>query len=480
MNQSLIPLGILLLVLQATQSPATAAFRFFDPENKAQVPALLSATGFYDDIQAKRITAGAVPFEVNSPLWSDGAAKRRWVVLKPGTRIQFTEVADYYGYPDGAVFVKEFSLDTVPGDAASRLLWETRLLVNKKDSAGADHWHGFSYRWDRQGKDARLVNPDSGKNDAVRIWPQGRTRPSRMKKWTFPSQQQCLRCHLDNWGEAAPRSILGFFTAQLNKEQAGGNQIKRLFDAGVFAPFSPLPDFSKSPRWASLSDASASLDLKARSYLAANCSGCHGDRGIEAGGTFGMCSVNFDFYDMKKPEEKGTARNGALEYQYTSRGNPDSYDSNHIVTPKHPEFSSIMFRQERMNEAQPPADPALWTFDSSFDFGTKSEMPPLARYEADTTALKVLAAWINSLPERSVRLFRGVRPSGEGPRIAGGSIRFPVGASGSGAAVLMDMRGRRHLLESVGPGNWKIPPGLDPGLHVLVLESGKAYRIRLE
>ena len=54
---------------------AKPAFNYFDPDSLDKVPKTLSATGFFDNIATKQVTARAVPFEVNTPLWSDAAGK---------------------------------------------------------------------------------------------------------------------------------------------------------------------------------------------------------------------------------------------------------------------------------------------------------------------------------------------------------------------------------------------------------------------
>jgi hypothetical protein len=150
-------------VFAAFPASSGAAFNYFDPDSVNQVPALLSATGFYDNIATKQITTRAVPFEVNSPLWSDAAGKKRWVLLKPGKSITYKDTTDYYTYPDSTVFIKEFAHDTVPGDTTTRILWETRLLILKKDTATKmDVWHGFSYRWNRQGTCSKARAPCCG------------------------------------------------------------------------------------------------------------------------------------------------------------------------------------------------------------------------------------------------------------------------------------------------------------------------------
>lgn len=80
--------------------------------------------------------------EVNLPLWTDGSHKQRWVILKAGTSFGFREKDDYWDCPDGAVFFKEFTIDTAWGD----LLADTSLKAS------------------------------------IRTWPAGLGKPSRMKK----------------------------------------------------------------------------------------------------------------------------------------------------------------------------------------------------------------------------------------------------------------------------------------------------------
>ena len=205
--------------------PAAAAFNYWDVADTAKAPRTLTATGAYTDIRAGRLVAEAKPFEVNSPLWSDGAHKKRWVLLKPGRSIDFSEHDDYWGYPDSAVFIKQFAIDTIPGDTTSRKRWETRLLINKREfldeATGAmmDRWYGFSYKWNAAGTDANLVGFEDV-NDSIRVFPQGKEKPAVMKKWTFPAAH-CDNCHVSQQSDGLrTRSVLGFFTAQLNRPSA--------------------------------------------------------------------------------------------------------------------------------------------------------------------------------------------------------------------------------------------------------------------
>jgi hypothetical protein len=460
-----------------------AAFNYFDPLDNSKAPALISATGFYDNMATKQVTARAFFYDVNSALWTDAAAKRRWVILKPNARIRYEAATDYYTYPDSTVFVKEFAIDTIPGNAASRILWETRFLILKKDaSTKVDQWYGFTYRWNAQGTDAKLVNMAEGELATAKTYPKGLGQPAVAKKWAFPSQGACNNCHRLTGSTAQARGVLGFFTAQLNRNVTGTNgqsinQLTQFFDSQVFESMTPRPDFTTAPRWAGIKDSTASLDLRARSYLAANCSGCHGKRGKENNASHVL--VNFDFHDMKKPEDFADgSRYLPLEYQQTTAGNPDTPDSNYIVRPKHPEFSSIIWRMSAVTEEPAPADTSTWSFSTAFLVNPAS-MPPVGRFEADTAAIKLVTQWINSLSERANSIRNSPRGAASLPRMVGGQIQFS-GVTGLPAkAWLVNTQGVRLEVRAIGAGRYAVPEGAASGIYSLVLDGKRSYRIVL-
>ncbi len=236
----------------ADPDPAPSGFRYWDPADTAAAPRLLSATGLYASAPGKdaKLVPEARYYEVNSPQWSDAAGKKRWVLLKPGKQIGFREMDDYWDYPDSAVFVQEFAIDTIGGEQKSRVLWETRILVNKKvptDEQGKvmDRWYGFSYKWRPDQQDADLVDMRRGANESIRVWPEGTGdgKAAVMKRWHFPSIYECERCHQTTQpGNLHGRAVAGFFTAQLNREtpdSAGMNQLDWLFAKGVLAGKKP-------------------------------------------------------------------------------------------------------------------------------------------------------------------------------------------------------------------------------------------------
>jgi hypothetical protein len=128
-----------------------------------------------------------------------------------------------------------------------------------------------------------------------------------MKKWRFPNNTECKQCHqversYTQSDSGYGRSILGFFTAQLNRpylEKPSLNQFQFLFDKGLLSG-SALRDWNVSwvPRWPALSQATVNIDRRDRAYLATNCSGCHDLRGIKSGTSVQGHLLNFDFHTM--------------------------------------------------------------------------------------------------------------------------------------------------------------------------------------
>lgn len=455
-----------------------AAFNYWDTADTAKAPRTLSATGIYADIGAGRLVADAKPFEVNSPLWSDGAHKMRWVLLKPGRSIAFSERDDYWGYPDSAVFIKQFSIDTVPGDTASRKRWETRLLINKREvldeATGAmmDHWYGFSYKWNVAGTDADLVG--SGyENDSIRVFPQGRGKPAVMKKWTFPVQS-CDQCHLSRQNDVLhSRSVLGFFTAQLNRSSAADpsqNQLDALFAQGVLQGSKPAA-WTASPRWRAIDDSGATVNARARSYLAANCSGCHGTRG-NANFAADYCHINFDYHDMndslfefrhRNAGSYGTEDSPPLFYPKWDLGNnPLGLDSLYIepelVVPGYPLKSAIVARQTARNTA--PGDYQR----------IRAQMPPYGTFEVNDRAMAVLAQWIRALPATAapgaVALANHrFRPRGV-PFLHGRTLVLPEG-SGKGNVSMLGLDGRALALKRQGRDMYGVPADAPRGLYFI-------------
>jgi hypothetical protein len=129
--------------LAAALFAAAAAAREVPAQAPAAPPARLSETGLYRDIARQEVAADVVPYAPQYPLWTDGAAKRRWIRLPAGSSIDASDPWAWE-FPVGTRFWKEFSF-------GRRV--ETRLI--EKQANG--RWSFATYLWDEDGRDATLA-----------------------------------------------------------------------------------------------------------------------------------------------------------------------------------------------------------------------------------------------------------------------------------------------------------------------------------
>jgi mono/diheme cytochrome c family protein len=162
------------------------------------------------------------------------------------------------------VFVKHFEIETTPGNPASRVRLETRLLAQDVDGV-----RGYSYRWNVEGTEAALL--DGADTRTLTIEPEG--EPPGLLTWEFPSRTQCIACHTEASG-----GVLGLETRQLNASHDYGcvqsNQLAVFDGWGLLEP--PLDsDPSTKPAFPEPLDASEPVESRARAFLHANCAHCH-------------------------------------------------------------------------------------------------------------------------------------------------------------------------------------------------------------
>jgi hypothetical protein len=454
------------LVSVLAPSLVHSAWVHFDPADTTQVPKLFSQTGFYSNMTAKTVTAEAVPYEVNSALWSDHAHKSRWILLKPGAeKIGFDPAKDYFEYPNGAVFVKLFKQDTVYGDTTSRIYWETRVLVNKKRTdtlsvdplglAVRDEWVPFSYRWKADGSDAELVPMGSGAVASMNLLVNGQ---QTFRKWVFPNTQGCNNCHRQFYNGTQGRTVLGFFTAQINRpmlDNPSVNQIQNLFTKNIFSA-TPVPtpaQIAALPKWAAIDDTTADLDLRAKAYIASNCSGCHGTRGIATDAIYLAGEhVNYDFLPSATGElawAKELRNVGSIEYEGMPvvMGADGTRMVPSLIVPGYPEISTVLFRMTVRNRANPSEDAAYSK--------QGSQMPPLGVFEQDTVAIRWLTKWIKEMPPLSIHQGWGGMMAKTPPRLLGETIVLQAGFSGP--VTITGVNGRQFELRRAFGNTYRIP-----------------------
>ncbi len=90
-----------------------------------------------------------IPYDLNTPLFSDYASKYRFVWMPPGTSATYS--ADkVFEFPVGTILAKSFAFPTEDNPDKERLI-ETRLLVHTKKG-----WIGLPYIWNESQTEAHL------------------------------------------------------------------------------------------------------------------------------------------------------------------------------------------------------------------------------------------------------------------------------------------------------------------------------------
>lgn len=320
-------------------------------------PRRLSETGVFKDLKNEAPASGLIPYEVNSPLWSDGAKKERWMVLPTGSPIQFSPKGEWH-FPSGTVFVKTFSLPIDERDPSKLKRLETRFLV--RDTNGGAY--GVTYKWRADNSDADLLT-----NALTEIIPVAAKAPGivRQQPWYYPSSDDCLTCHT-----RAANFVLGVNTRQLNRDEISSqthkpeNQLITWSRLGVFdSPINP-EEVPGLDRLVPITETKAPLEVRVRSYLDSNCSQCH-----RPGGSPVLWDARFD-----TPLSAQGIVSGPAYFHM------DIADAK-VVVPKDL-ARSILY--QRINTAE------------------AKRMPPLARNTVDETAVATVAEWIASLPTESV------------------------------------------------------------------------------
>jgi len=276
------------------------------PAGGPTFPALLSETGLFDDVATLTPATGVIEYEVNAPLWSDGALKRRFIALPAGETIEFS-ATDSWDFPIGTALVKHFELQT--GASTTRL--ETRVFVRQQDD-----WLGFTYFWDGSGDAVLLtraltfeVEWDDGGQ------PMGQT-------WNIPSPGDCLGCHT----EASDR-VLGVRTGQLNRlDPDGQDQLERWSCRDLFRY--RLGASQAFEAWPQAQDLSADVQARARAHLASNCGLCHQPGGPAPGNMDMRFHTRLGDMDLIGVEQdRGDLGLPAPAYRIAPAGSPTPHEA---------------------------------------------------------------------------------------------------------------------------------------------------------
>ena len=190
--------------------------------------------------------AGVTPYNLNTPLFSDYAVKRRTVWMPSGGSATY-DATNVLDFPDGTVFTKSFGFPDDMRKAQPIITWvETRVVWK---TAGI--WQGMSYTWDAAQKVA-TANP--GGEVLSLSWIDGTGQTVTTDGYLVPSVNQCVECHqvsnvFEPIGPKA-RNLNGNFTYPDGSTQ---NQLAYWTSKGLL---SGAPDPSAAPKLAVWNDPS--------------------------------------------------------------------------------------------------------------------------------------------------------------------------------------------------------------------------------
>ncbi len=207
------------------------------------MPRTLAEFGFFTDASARRPGEGLIPYELNTPLWSDGADKLRYIYVPAGETIE----ADGEGllrFPVGSALIKTFAF----GEGEAQRFIETRVMLHR-----ADGWTALPYRWNAEQTEARLAL--AGARLPIT------TPAGEQISYRVPNKNQCKTCHSKD-GAVVP---IGLKARNLSTDLLDTLVMSGRLDVRP-AVANALPDWS---------DDTAGTTALARAYLDVNCAHCH-------------------------------------------------------------------------------------------------------------------------------------------------------------------------------------------------------------
>lgn len=330
-------LGLLLLACATFGAVLARAEVVYSPPvddaaiTSAGFPAKLSDFGFFTVPGRQRPNIGVHPYALNTPLWSDGADKLRFIYLPAGTQLA-ANGEGLLQFPVGAAIIKTFAF----GEGADRRLIETRLLLHR-----ADGWVALPYRWNAQQTEATLALA-GGRVDLV-------TPAGEAISYAIPNKNQCKTCHSKD-GQVIP---IGPKARNLSVKWLG-----EMLKAGALDRLPP--GAATMPVWAGYSDRRPAAPF-ARAYLDVNCAHCH-----QPGG--GASNSGLDL----RWEQQDAHAIGIFKRPVAAGRGAGGHDFS--VVPGAPDKSILLYRMDS-------AEPGI-------------AMPELGKATVDRAGVAVVRRWI--------------------------------------------------------------------------------------
>ncbi len=301
-----------------------------NPENQeintySMGKAWLSEYGFFEgNLADLQPAANVVPYELNTPLFSDYAYKKRFIYFPEGASARYQE-KEALDFPVGTVLIKNFYYPNDFRDEAGRQsagrqsakgkkILETRLLVYEEDG-----WKPLSYLWNEEQTDASFeilgaTIPVQWTHDDGQI---------KQTNYIVPNLNQCKSCHVKD-KTLVP---IGPTARQLNREnEFDGEEQNQLDYLAAHGYLTDLPAAENRPALPLWNDPeSDTLQQRALAYLDINCGSCHNPGGSAKTSGLNLTVFETDPYKlglMKPPVAAGKA-SGILLYDIVP-GKPEA------------------------------------------------------------------------------------------------------------------------------------------------------------
>jgi uncharacterized repeat protein (TIGR03806 family) len=305
-----------------------------EPKDNSPYPVQLSKFGFFHG-SANKPVAGIIPYTLKSPLFSDYAEKQRFIFLPPQKIVTVDPADGRLVFPEGTVLIKNFGY---PDSKGKLKILETRLLIRLRDE-----WLALPYVWRADGRDADL------KLAGARIPVDAVLANGRKIKISYavPNKNQCKSCHgeLDNVVPIGPR--IGNIEIAAGHDQRLPTTIKGRFGGLDWRSVKP-----------------ATLESRARSYLAINCAHCHNPKGSASNSGLFLGREQSDPLSLGIGKRPVAAGRGAGDFEF-------------VIDPGHPERSILIHRLKSI-------DPGV-------------AMPELGRATVHEEGVKLLEDWIRGM-----------------------------------------------------------------------------------
>ncbi|HUH74642.1 MAG TPA: SO2930 family diheme c-type cytochrome [Chitinophagales bacterium] len=289
---------------------------------------------------------GVIPYDLNTPLYSDYAQKARFVWM-PENETAVAQSDGTIQFPLQTILVKNFFYET----NGIKNIIETRLLIHTLKG-----WNAVTYVWNKEQTDAKLEI--AGATVPVIFEHLGKEISFN---YSVPNKIQCKNCHnVDN--ELLP---IGPKIANLNRNIQYFDGEKNQLDYWNEYGYLDVKNQKETPVLPAWDNPTYSLEQRSKAYLDVNCGHCHSAKGLA--NTSGLFLQYFG-------DQSNTALGICKTPVAAGRGSGGRAVD---IKPGHPDESILLYRMES-------EDPGVM-------------MPEIGRKLVHQEAIDLIHKWIEEM-----------------------------------------------------------------------------------